>query len=140
VWALRGAEYEEKDNFSLTSKDMKNLQTGNISDIAKNIFFDRKILDEAASITVVNSSQVSGVGSTLASYIANLGATVIDVETGEHIEEGGLLVVRNKKSDITKRLKSLIGFREKEASEQEDFSGDLLILIGEDAARELTLP
>lgn len=139
-WMLRDTRYEEKDNFQLSEKDVKDLRTEEIGSLINNLLFDRKILDEGASMSIVNSSESAGVGSVLASYIRNLGGSVIDVESGDEIESDSSIVVKNEKSEITKRLKSIIGFKKKKATEKEEFSGDLLFIIGKDAADELTFP
>jgi hypothetical protein len=138
-WKARGAKFEEKDAIYLKESKEGNLQSGEVTSQTNNLFLDRKVLEEGAALTIRNSSGKGGLGSTLEHYLTNLGATVVAVEAGEETQVKTLLVVRNSKPEVEKRLQSIINFKEKEAK-AEEFSGDILIILGEDAMQELTLP
>lgn len=137
-WILRSAKFDEKDSIALIEENITDLSDENVSNLINNLFFDRKILDEGASITIINATNIPGVGSALASFVVNLGGTVVSVEAAEEVEEKSTLEVKNKKGEITKRLESIITLKEKKI--EVDFSGDLKITIGSDEAKELTLP
>lgn len=138
-WKVRGAKFEEKDAASLATLGASNLQSEETGEVIKNLFFDRDIIDEGASISIRNSSGVLGLGSTLASYLENLGASVVVVETGKEVSQENFLIVRNKKPRVEKRIGAAFSSK-KEAAGEEEFSGDILIILGEKAAGELTLP
>ncbi len=138
-WKVRSAKFEEKDAISLAALGVSNLQSEEAGELIKNLFFDRDIIDEGANISIRNSSGVLGLGSTLASYLENLGASVVVVEAGEEVSQENFLIVRNKKPRVEKRISSAFSFK-KEAAGEEEFSGDILIILGKKAAGELTLP
>ncbi len=137
-WTLRSAKFEEKDSVPLTDQNIKDLRVESVSDLTSNLFIDRKILDEGASVTIINASSTPGLGSTLAIFITNLGGTVVTVESAESTQEKSTLEAKNKRGEILTRLKSIITLEEKKVGDK--FSGDLRIVIGEDGAEELTLP
>lgn len=137
-WILRSAKFDEKDSVALIEENMKDLRGEKVSNLINNLFFDRKILEEGASITIINATDTPGVGSALASFVVNFGGTVVSVETAQKTEEKSTLEIKHEKNEITKRLKSIITLKGKKS--ERDFSGDLKITIGSDEAKELTLP
>jgi hypothetical protein len=139
LWKVRGAKFEEKDVASPTTLGVSNLQSEGAAEILKSLFFDRSIIDEGASVSIRNSSGVAGLGSRLAFYLDNLGASVVVVETGEEVTQDNFLAVRNEKLRTEKRIGSVFTYEKKDAIEEE-FSGDILIILGEGSAEELTLP
>ncbi|MEX0621531.1 MAG: LytR C-terminal domain-containing protein [Candidatus Woykebacteria bacterium] len=140
VFVVRGANYSEDNNFSLTDRDTGNLQTEKIDDLIAGLFFDQKVLQEGAAITIVNASQVIGVGSTLGRYLTNLGANVVGIEAQESVSKETRLIVQNEKPEVTKRLESILKFKKERARDEDQFPGDIQIIIGRDEAEKLTLP
>ncbi|HEX7455901.1 MAG TPA: hypothetical protein VF303_00320 [Candidatus Nanoarchaeia archaeon] len=138
-WELRSTEFEEGDIVSLSSAGSTNLQSEEVASLVNSLFFDRRVIDEAAAVTIRNSSGVAGAGNTLAGILTNLGATVVVVETDGEVSEETLLVVRNKKPTVVKRMSYIFEFK-RTASKGEEFSGDILIDLGKEAAGDLTLP
>ena len=118
---------------------VSSLQSEELATLVNNSFFDKNIVEESASITIRNSSGVSGAAGYLAAILTTLGASVIEIETGEQTQERSLLIVKNSKPKLEKRLSSLVKLDKKSKSE-EDFAGDVLIDLGKNAAGELTLP
>jgi len=138
-WKIRSSELDEKNIILVTDINVKDLADEKLSELVNNFFFDRDILEEAATVSIRNSSGVVGVGSALASILANLGAVVVEVDTGEDISEESLLIIRNKKPKIEERISNLLKF-DKKGGNEDDFAGDILINLGKNATDELTLP
>ena len=138
-WRLRGSELDEKDIISFSDLKVDSLQSEELATLVSNSFFDKNIVEESASITIRNSSGVSGAAGYLTAILTTLGASVIEIETGEQTQERSLLIVKNSKPKLEKRLSSLVKLDKKSKSE-EDFAGDVLIDLGKNAAGELTLP
>jgi hypothetical protein len=136
LWDLRSAKFEDKDTTSLSDFGLPNLQSEEGSGVLSNLFFDRSIIEEGASVNIRNSSGVVGLGSRLSLYIENLGASVVVVETGEETTQESSIVAVNRKSRMEKRIGSLISL--KSGGEDEEFSGDVLFILGKQAADELT--
>lgn len=128
---FRNSRFEKKDTISLSDQG--------IQDLADNLFLDRKIVEEGAAVTIRNSSEQPMVGRVLENYLNNLGATVVSVESGDTSEKS-ILIVKNKKPQIEERLKAIINVQKRGAKGEDAFSGDLLIIIGKEAASKLTLP
>jgi hypothetical protein len=139
LWNVRGSKFEEKDVTSLGGLGLTDPQTEEGSEELSNLFFDRSIINEGASISIRNSSGIAGLGNSLAFYLENLGASVVVVEVGEEISQENLFITRNRKKYVEKRLSSFISFKKSKVDEEE-FSGDILVVIGESVAGELTLP
>ncbi|OGY22043.1 MAG: hypothetical protein A2113_02405 [Candidatus Woykebacteria bacterium GWA1_44_8] len=138
-WKTRSAKFEENDIIFLKVTGEESLQSEETTYQVSGLFLDRKIFDEGAALTIRNSSGKAGAGAVLERYLTNLGATVVAVESSEEIESRTLLVVRSSKPKVQGRLSSIISFDKKKVKE-EVFSGDMLIILGEDALGELTLP
>lgn len=136
---IRGGEYEEANNYTFGEKDVKNLTDPVITELVRTKFFDRKILQEGAAVTIQNSSGETGVGVNLANFIAGLGATIVTIESSEEIVEQGSVIIKKEKPEFLGRLKSLYRFKEEKAKSEADFSGDVLIIIGKKEAPGLTL-
>ena len=138
-WKLRGSELDEKDIISISDLRVDSLQSEELATLVNNSFFDKDIVEESASVSIRNSSGVSGAAGYLTGIITTLGASVIEIETGEQTQERSFLIVKNSKPKLEKRLSSLVKLDKKSKSE-EDFAGDVLIDLGKNAAGELTLP
>jgi len=82
---IRGAEYREADNHKLAEKDIKSLRDSAATELISTRFFDRKILQEGAAVTIRNGSGEAGVGVNLANFIAGLGATIVTIESSEKV-------------------------------------------------------
>lgn len=139
IWRIRGAKFEEKDMLYLNKIGSGDLASKETTGELSNLFVDRKISDEGAAVTVRNSSGKAGLGTVLANYLGNLGVTIVAVETGEESSQKNFLIEKNSKPQLEKRLASIISFEKKKA-EKEDFSGNVLIIVGEEATGMLTLP
>jgi len=139
VWKIRGAKFEEKDNIFLNKIGSGGFGSQETNEAIGSLFIDRAISEEAAAVTIQNSSGQSGLGTEIANYLNNLGATVVSVESGEEPSKKNILYVKKSKPYFEKRLASIIPFEKKKANSQ-NFSGDMLIIVGEEAAGMLTLP
>ena len=94
---LRGANLEEKDIYSLSEISSDDLQSEAVEDFVSSLFFDKKILDEGAAVTIRNSSGEPGLGNKLAAYLNNLGASVVLIESGEERIGETTFYVKNSK-------------------------------------------
>ena len=138
-WKLRGSELAEKDIILVSDLKVDSLQSEELATLVNNSFFDKNIVEESASITIRNSSGVSGAAGYLTAILTTLGASVIEIETGEQTQEGSFLMVKNSKPKLEKRISSLVKL-DKRGRGEEDFAGDVLIDLGKNAVGELTLP
>jgi len=136
-WDIRSSKLEEKDIIQDAASD---LEVEEADRSINNLFFDRMIIKEASTVTIRNASGVDGLGSTLGNIVTNLGATVVTIDSTEELSENNFFIVENKKSNLEKRLSALLNFKERKIKENDDFSGDILIILGKDATKKLTLP
>jgi hypothetical protein len=139
VQKTKSAKFESKDEVFLSNLTSLDPQNEQVSFLVGNLFLDKAILDEAPSITVQNSSGEAGLASVLANYLSRLGASVVSKESGDETQEENVLIIKNSKPKTEKRLEAIIDFQKKGAK-KEDFPGDMLIILGKKASKELTLP
>lgn len=112
--------------------DERKVNTGDIAkidDISSAFFKDPKISSEKVNIQITNTTEVTGLGNKLAKYIANLGGTVILVNSSSKATEISKIIYRQE-SDTVKRLSKILGipFEKGRGSDL----ADVIIVIGED--------
>jgi hypothetical protein len=138
LWKIRDSSFEEGDNISLENLKIRTLPNQQLTTLMEDRFLESKILEEGASVTVVNSSGEQGLAGVLTNYLTNLGASVVEMESSEEIVEESFLVIKNSKKSLENRLSYIFDFERKNKSEV-DFAGDILIVLGKDAVEDLTL-
>lgn len=143
IWSLflkvKSANFENSDFVSLEKVTEYDLQSEEVASFLGNLFLDKEILEEGASLSIQNSSGEAGLGAILANYLTHIGANVVFREATNEVEKKSVLIVKNSKSKVEKRLQTIITFQKK-GLKKEDFPGDILIILGEEAIEELTLP
>jgi len=92
-------------------------------------FSDSTILEENATVGVVNSTQVDGFGSDIARALENVGYNVVDVETSEGKNS---TVITNEEYKVTSRrlVKSL---KIKSSAKKSSGLADITVIFGKDA-------
>lgn len=134
-WKIRSSSFDENDLTSL--EKIKSLSSNEALSLTENLFLDRKILDEAASVAVLNSSGEIGLEGVLVNYLTNIGVSVVEIGSSDEVVEKSFLVKNKERPAIEERLKTIFGF--KEEKDGIEFSGDVLIVIGKDSVGDLTL-
>lgn len=94
-------------------------------------FTDSTIDDENRTISIVNASGVSGLGTRLERLITNTGATVVSVTTSQASKHTSSIAYIED-SYTLKKFTTLLGFTSEKKTEQG--IADILITIGEDNA------
>ncbi len=94
---------------------------------------DSDISNEEAAVEIENASKVSGVGSILKDAITNLGGNVLTVSKADETGKSRL-IVKNKNSFLGKRLETILGVKMEQQSKNQDFEGDIKVIIGDDYA------
>src|SRR3990167_3143115 len=135
IFKLRDSNSE---NFVYIKIPAKSLPNNDVSTLLQNQLIDNRILEEGATVTIRNASAKLGLASILATYVTNLGASVVAVEDASEPVEKSSVIIKNEKNSLTSRIETVFHY-EKKAREKVDFSGDILILVGKDAIDELTL-
>lgn len=104
-------------------------------DILTEVFSDKNILSEGKTISIVNATGTSGIGSKLESVLTHLGGSVIAVENGEKISQTSSISYHGDGSYTTERVGKLLKIKPLRV----DGKGlsDILIVLGEDKASNL---
>ncbi len=102
----------------------------------KSTFINSQVASEAVSVKIVNGSQVAGLGSSLKRVVSNLGSLVSAVDSGR--AERTRIVAYSKKEPLAAKKMALFLGKKVEFEEKEGESS-VLIILGEDFARELAL-
>jgi hypothetical protein len=93
---------------------------------------DASIYQENQTIQVINASNVQGLGSRLATLIANIGGNVILVSTSDETLQNSKILYYGDKTYTVKKISSYLGIPA-ESSAQRGV-GDVIITIGKDKA------
>lgn len=133
----------------------KNLTESSIDRISNSFFADSSLQKENATVAIVNSAGVSGLGNRLARLITNMGGSVVAVSTGKTEEEASKIIRRTKESYTLLRISQVTGFsisdftptaipldtiitpKEDVIDNQDSFVSDIIIVIGKDALKNL---
>lgn len=104
-----------------------------IDSTVSTFFADPEILDEKASIEIINATDIYGLGNRLANLVSNMGGNVILVSTGESKNNSEIEYTRG--SYTVEKLSSILGIR----SVKSDKKGlpDVIIVIGNDSINTL---
>ena len=111
---------EKKINYRLTDSSLSFDST----------FYDQEIINEKATVAIVNAAGVSGMGSRLEKLLSNLGVSVISVTTRQRPTRFSEIQFIDQSLYTLKKLHTLLKFPMMET--QELTSSDILIIIGED--------
>jgi hypothetical protein len=98
-------------------------------------FTDPAIYQEDLGIQIINASDVSGVGSRLASLITNVGGNPILVTTADSPQETSKIIYYQTKSYTVQKLSSYLGFSVEKSNEKG--IADVTIIIGKDKINKL---
>ena len=98
-------------------------------------FIDAKIVEEKASVEIINGTNVFGLGNKLASFLSNIGVNVVMVSTSEKEETKSRINYFGKENYTVKRLSDLLKFKTQMTTTRG--LGDVTIVIGKDALKNL---
>lgn len=96
-------------------------------------FIDSKLEYDKKTITIVNGTSVSGLGSRLENLVSKTGATVISITTAHDPIQTTKIIYYGDRSYTVDRLARLLGFPTEQRNEAA--LSDILIEIGEDSQR-----
>lgn len=98
------------------------------------LFQDKSLYAEGRSITIVNATDVSGLGTRLAKLLTDIGANVIMVTTADSPQDHSSLIYSGETSYTLSRLEKILHLTAHAASAQPAIS-DITITIGTDMAQ-----
>ena len=98
-------------------------------------FTDPAVYQENQAIQVINASNVSGVGSRLASLITNIGGSPILVTTADSPQNVSKIIYYGQESYTVKKLSAYLGFTAQESDKKG--IADVIIIIGKDKIGKL---
>lgn len=88
--------------------------TGKMSDeLVSQLFADSKIIEEKASIEVVNAADISGLGTSIGRFVTNMGGNVVAVSTSPKSVRRSSIAFFGEESYTVKRLTRYFGFEKK---------------------------
>jgi len=107
-----------------------NYRDTDVSQSFDSLFYDREIVNEKATVAIVNAAGISGMGSRLEKLLSNLGVSVISVTTAQKPSNNSEIQFSDQSLYTLKKLHSLLELPMMET--QDLTSSDILIIIGED--------
>lgn len=125
--------YNSESDFILSNAE----STSNVENVIQEFFSDSSIVDEGATIQVINSTAVSGLGQRLEKALVNKGATIVSVTNQEKLQERSEIKSALDNSYTVKKLERLLDL--KTADLTENSIADIIIIIGEDMQNSLLL-
>ncbi|MGA2967618.1 MAG: LytR C-terminal domain-containing protein [Candidatus Levyibacteriota bacterium] len=114
------------------SADLNDAQKATILTLS---FTDPTIYQDNLGIQVINASDVSGVGSRLASLITNIGGNPILVTTADSPQNDSKIIYYQTESYTVKKLSDYLGFPVEESNKKG--IADVIIIIGKDKVNNL---
>lgn len=100
----------------------------------KDIVGEETLLNEKTSVEVVNATDVSGLGTSVAQMLETAGFDVVSITSGKS-QKNTKLVKRVESSEAVKRLERVFGIQ---AQKQENTAiADITLIIGDDFAQKL---
>lgn len=121
-----------------SSLEINKLSQNSINDnqdsLVASSFKDLAIDKEKKTIEIVNATEVFGLGSRLATFVANIGGDVILVSTNEKSQKSKIIYSGNE-SYTVKRLSKYLNFKS-EKTDKEALA-DVIIVIGEDTLENI---
>lgn len=93
-------------------------------------FYDQDVVTEGATISIVNATSVSGVGSRLETVLSNLGGSVISVTTAPRVRKDSVIEYNDPSLYTVAKLQKLLNFPSEENAELT--ASDIMVIIGED--------
>lgn len=106
-----------------------NLEDEELDKILQTYFIDPKIVDEKKTIQITNSSNIAGLGNTLAKYLTSIGANVVLVNTSQS-EELESKIYYNGESYTLDKLSKILDIEPEEKNVNS--ISDITIIIGKD--------
>jgi hypothetical protein len=114
------------------SADLNDAQKATILNLS---FTDPVVYQDNLGIQIINASDVSGVGSRLASLITNIGGSPILVSTADNPQNTSKIIYYKTESYTVEKLSDYLGFPVEE-SESKGIA-DVIIIIGKDKVNNL---
>lgn len=93
------------------------------------MFIDQTLYQENVSISVVNATDSSGVGSRLAKFLTNMGGNVVSVTSGDTVQEESSIQYFGKQTYTLKKLQHILHFSLVQM--QKPTISDIIVTIGE---------
>ena len=121
-------------NVVLEKMSVKNLSNISEDDI-KNLFSEKRIIDDGLTIEVVNASGEDGIGNRAARMITNIGGNVILVTTAKENSNNSFVEYKEQKSYTASRLGKIFNFNIKKTDR--DSIADLIMVIGKNRGENL---
>jgi len=129
---------------SVDSQKKKETSIKSINELDKelrDVYIDSEIGILSPSITIINSSQVNGLGRKYTRIVTNLGGRVVDTTTGDEFIPESFIIYKEKNS-YNESISSKLGITKSLSMEEvglkypEIVKSDLVIVLGIDKARE----
>jgi hypothetical protein len=125
LWFTTTRSHDEISNQTLP-KDLQQAQFR-----VSKLFQDKSLYTEGKSITIINATTTSGLGTRLAKLLTNIGANVIMVSTADKQQQKSLISYTDAPSYTGKRLEKILHIPLQTATTNAAIS-DITILIGKD--------
>lgn len=125
----------DRDNISqesVLSKDEDKIKSQ-----SSELFIDTRLAEEKISIQITNSSNISGYGGKLATYLTNLGANVVLVNSSQKEENKTTLLYRKEKNYTVERLSKILNITP--LKRERSSIADVIIVIGKDGEEVLNI-
>ncbi|OGH06807.1 MAG: hypothetical protein A2171_00040 [Candidatus Levybacteria bacterium RBG_13_35_9] len=133
---LRLAMYSRtvSSNSTYERKLLKQYSQTERSAILSLTFRDPSILTEGKSVEVVNATEVSGLGSRLASLVTNMGGNVVLVSSSENKKNSEIVFFEDEGYTV-KKFSDYLGFPKRKSKNRG--VADVIIIIGQDSLSKL---
>lgn len=118
-----------KTSINLSGKNKKDARN-----FLKDIVSEETLLNEKTSVEVVNATDVSGLGTSVAAMLESAGFDVVSIASGKN-QKTTKLIKRVENSDAVKRLERVFEVQAKK--ENDTAVADVTIVIGEDFSQKL---
>lgn len=99
------------------------------------LFLDQALYNENESIAIINATDQSGLGSTVAHMLTTIGANVVSVTTAEGVQNVSSLTASNTNSYTVQRLGRL--FHITPSSSKNQTISDITLTLGKDISSQL---
>lgn len=99
--------------------------------LAEPLFADEAIVEEKATIAIVNGTEVAGLGALAARLVANMGGNVVSVTSKKEQVTVSQIINHKEQSYTYERLAKVLGFGK--LTQKEEGISDITIVIGRDS-------
>jgi hypothetical protein len=97
------------------------------------LFRDPEVINDKASIAIVNATDIDGLGASIAEIFKRVGYNVISVSTGNHAKSQ--IISRNKNSITARKLQSFFGAELSE--EMSPGVSDITVIVAKDLSNDI---